>query len=92
MAANKQVSTIEYLVINHFCTSNELSLIISYTPQLRRLNFAHMSDNDSNIGIILPMTLSNLTHLSIYVHYVTFNEFEMFVPKKSPGTEEEALF
>jgi hypothetical protein len=35
----------------------------------------------SNIEIILPMTLSNLMHLSIYVHYVTFDDFEMSITK-----------
>jgi hypothetical protein len=36
-------------------------------------------DDDPNIGIIMPMTLSNLTNLSIYMNYVTFDKFEMFI-------------
>ena len=41
IATNEQFSTIEYLIIDHPCTFNELFSIISYTPQLHRLNFIH---------------------------------------------------
>ena len=73
--------SIEHIVINHGCTFNELYTLISYTPEIRRLHFDHMSHNDTNIGILLPMTLSNLTHLSMYMHCVTFDEFEILITK-----------
>ncbi|CAF5061595.1 unnamed protein product [Rotaria sp. Silwood1] len=74
-----QFSTIEYLIINHSCTFNELSAILSYTPQLSRLNFAHTNDNNSIITNILPIRLSNLSYISLNVHYIKFDEFIIFI-------------
>ena len=75
IANNKQFTAIEHLVIKHSCT------IISYTPQLRYLNFLYTHSNQ-NIEIMLPMTLSNLTHLSIHVdYYGTFNKLVIFITK-----------
>jgi hypothetical protein len=79
MATEKQLSTIQHLDIDHSCTFNELASLTSYTPELRRLNFMHIDSDDSDIGIILPMALSNLTHLSMYMHYLTFDRFEIFI-------------
>ncbi|CAF1303628.1 unnamed protein product [Rotaria sordida] len=81
MAINNQQSTIEYLSIRHRCTLHELYTIISYTPQLRRLNLRHKLEIDSNIRTILPITLSNLTDFSIYIHHIKFDEFEIFIRK-----------
>ncbi|CAF1493698.1 unnamed protein product [Rotaria sordida] len=78
MITNKQFSTIEYLLLDHDCTRNELSNIISYTPKLRHLYFMHAEDDNSNIENILPMTL---THLTVCLYDVTFDEFEMFITK-----------
>ncbi len=78
----KQTSPIEYLSIGHPCTFNELVAVISYTPQLYRLNFTEISNNDLNTNILSPITLANLT--SIYMHVyidIKFNEFEIFISK-----------
>ncbi|CAF3170403.1 unnamed protein product [Rotaria sp. Silwood2] len=37
LAVNNQCTSIEYLVIDHYCSLNELVSLISYTPKLRRL-------------------------------------------------------
>ncbi|CAF3608334.1 unnamed protein product [Rotaria sp. Silwood1] len=78
IVTNKQFSTIEYLIMDHFCTRSELFTIISYTPQLRHLYFMHTEDDNSNIESILPMTLTNF---SVCMYDVTFDEFEMFISK-----------
>jgi len=78
---NKQFSTIEHLIIDHPFTFNELFAILSYTPHLRYLKFQYVSNNDSTTGSLLPITLSNLTYIFIYAHYVTFDELEMFISK-----------
>ncbi|CAF4300658.1 unnamed protein product, partial [Rotaria sordida] len=69
---NKQLSTIEHLIINHSCKFNELFAILSYTSQLRRLNFRDTDDDDTNIGIMLPITLLNFTHLSLRIYSTNF--------------------
>ncbi len=77
----KQFSPIEYLVIDHYCTFNELFNIVSYTPQLRRLNLTYaFYENPADIETISPMILSNLSHLSSH-GLITFDEFEMFINK-----------
>jgi len=79
MAAEKQFSTIEYLHIAHWYTFDELSALISYTPQLRRLNLSHANQDDSTIETMLPITLDNLTYISMYTNYINFDEFEIFI-------------
>jgi hypothetical protein len=81
IATNQQFSSIEHLDIDHCCTFDELSTISSYTPQLRYLKFTHDLNGDRNIDIISPITLSNLTYLSIHVYNLTFYTFEIFISK-----------
>ncbi|CAF4925660.1 unnamed protein product, partial [Rotaria sp. Silwood2] len=49
IAMNNQFSPIEHLVINHYCSLNELQSLISYTPQLRRLTLHKTETNDLNV-------------------------------------------
>ncbi|CAF3077626.1 unnamed protein product [Rotaria sp. Silwood2] len=81
MVTNQRLSTIEYLVIDHCWTYNELFSIISYTPQLRRLHLFNAFDFHTNIQTILPITLSKLTDISIPTDYLKFNEFEIIIRK-----------
>jgi hypothetical protein len=80
-SANEQLTAIEYLVIEHPCSFNELATIISYIPKLSRLYFIDRHKNISNFGSSLSITLLNLTHISIKVYYLTFDEFESFIRK-----------
>ncbi len=79
MATDERFNPIESLIIDHYCTYKELFAILSYTSELRYLKFQHDDFCDSMIGLIMPMTLSNLTHISMYVHYMRFSEFEIFI-------------
>ncbi|CAF1344341.1 unnamed protein product [Adineta steineri] len=78
-ATHKQFSTIEYMVMCHCCTFEELSNIISYTPQLRRLDFSQTYEIDLSYETILPLPLPNLTYLRIRIHYLLFDVFEIFL-------------
>ena len=78
-ATNEKLSSIEDLHMNDAYTFDELARIVSYTPQLRRLNFFHEEDADRNIRIISPIRLSNLTHLTIYRYHSTFDQLEMLI-------------
>jgi hypothetical protein len=79
MPPSPPVSTIEYLVIDHPCTSQDLSTIISYTPHLSRLRVCYALYIEENFPIILP--LSNLTDLSIDLSSISFDEFEILISK-----------
>jgi hypothetical protein len=60
----------------HSCSIDELTHIVSYTPELRHLKFLHNNDDYSNIGTIL---LPNLTHFSISANHLYFDDFEIFI-------------
>jgi hypothetical protein len=70
--------------MNHACTFNELSVVLSYTPQLRHLNFMESDENDAAIGMIIPLIPIHLTYLHIHVCHVTFDEFKMFIRQLRP--------
>jgi len=81
MPTNKQLSTIEYLAIYHSCTFNELFTILPYTPQLRRLNLLDRIEIGTSIRTLLPITLSNLTDISMDMDHVKFDEFKILIRK-----------
>lgn len=55
IANDKQLNSIEKLVIDHICTLNELYNIISYTPELNYLELKDLS-NDSSFNDVLPFS------------------------------------
>ncbi|CAF1525585.1 unnamed protein product, partial [Rotaria sp. Silwood1] len=82
IAINNQFSPIEHLVINHYCSLNELQSLISYTPQLRRLTLHKTETNDLNVTILSStITLANLQSISLDLCQTTFNELELFITK-----------
>ncbi|CAF3731105.1 unnamed protein product [Rotaria sordida] len=85
MAMNNQYSPIEYFVIDHYCSLNELTFLISYTPKLRRLTVHKIKTNDSNITILSSMILANLNSIYLDLHQTTFNVLETFITKKFPN-------
>jgi hypothetical protein len=79
MPSSQSANTIEYLVIDHPCNSQDLSNIISYTPNLSRLSVNKALNIKENFPIIFP--LSNLTNLAIDLPSMSFNEFEIMISK-----------
>ncbi|CAF1370837.1 unnamed protein product [Rotaria sordida] len=86
MAMNNQFTPIEYLVIDHFCSLNELASLTSYTPQFRCLILHKGKSNDSNIMVLLSsITLANLKWIYLNLSQTTFNELEIFITKIFPN-------
>ncbi len=83
IAATNQISPIEHLSIDHPFTFKELSTIISYTPQLHRLNLINESIIKSNSQMISPMILSNLIYISIFMYDLKFDKFENLISQIS---------
>jgi len=79
MPTSQPSSTIEYLVIDHPCNSQDLSNIISYTPHLHRLSVIQPLVIKENFPIITPMTILNLTDLSIHLSSVSFDQLERLI-------------
>ncbi len=82
MAPSQSFSPIEHLVIDHSCTSQNLSTILSYTPHLSCLKVTYELYIEENLPIISPMTMSNLQDLSIDVFSASFDEFATFISQK----------
>lgn len=80
---NAQSSLIEHLNIEHYITVNRLMSLLSYIPQLRRLTCEQLFPSNENHGREILPTLSNLTHISIQMCNLTFNQFERFIVKIS---------
>ncbi|CAF3696697.1 unnamed protein product [Rotaria sordida] len=81
MATNQQLTTIKRLILDHFITFSELSSIISYTPDLRRLHFSHTHERDTTIRSMSSIALTNLTYLSLRIFSLNFHDFEIFIGK-----------
>ena len=64
------------------CTFEQLAIITSYTPRLTYLKFMHPDTSKPDMKmIILPITLSYLTHFSIRLFEINFDDFERFISK-----------
>jgi hypothetical protein len=83
LAVNEAFSTIEYLIIDHPCSTNELLSIVCHTPRLRHLSCQNLTESDTITDTKQPMTLSNLTYICIADSLMTFYDFEMFIIKLS---------
>ena len=80
MADKEEPSSIKYLEADHPYIFNELAAVLSYTPQLRRLHFRHITEGDTlNIKMISLATLSNLTSLSMHSNDIAFDALEILI-------------
>lgn len=84
---NQQFSTIQYLIINHSCTIEELLSILRYVPHLRHLSCQNLGESLTDIDLIEPIMLPNLTHVSIINPDIMYFEFEMFIMKLSTAIQ-----
>lgn len=83
MTINKQVSTIQRLVIDYGCTYNMLLSILQHIPQLRYLICQSLTESDIDINIKQPIVLFNLISIFIIYPPSTLNDFEIFIMKLS---------
>ncbi len=83
MTANEQFDSMEQLVIDHPCTLHGLNNILSYTPKLRRLTCKNLFRFNLYFQTEIPLRIFNLTHCSIRICYLKFDEFEIFIKKIS---------
>lgn len=65
--------------MNHCCCFNELSTIVSYTPQPRYLDYTNLKFNPTDIEIISPIILSNLTYCFLCTYELKYEDFEKFI-------------
>ena len=73
--------SIEYLLIYHRCTLNQLINIISHTPKLSHLYCFKIIKSDQRTKSKLLIKLNDLIHLRVTLNHIKFNEFEQFLLK-----------
>ncbi|CAF3657542.1 unnamed protein product [Rotaria sp. Silwood1] len=89
IAKKERLTNIEYLVINHSCTFNQVSTIISYTPELYHLNLMKSYDNYFNNEMILPMNLFILRATRLYERdYLDADRWQQLIEDYLPDLEE----
>ncbi|CAF2784611.1 unnamed protein product [Rotaria sp. Silwood2] len=88
LAINKEYSCITHLVIDHLCTLNQLIVILSYTPQLRRLSCEKLSESYPNTTRIVPIKLSYVKQILLFRCELEFENFEMFITCISSQVQE----
>lgn len=81
IAAQNQFSSIEYLFIYHRCTFNQLTIILLHTPRLLHLHCFNIIESKDHSKSELMIKLPSLTHLTMTLYNLEFDEFEKFLLK-----------
>ncbi len=69
-------SLIEHFVITHTIYLCELDSLLSYIPHLRRLSIHSLVEYRSERTKISPRLLNHLTHMSLKINSIKFDQFE----------------
>ncbi|CAF4030746.1 unnamed protein product [Rotaria sordida] len=78
--ATNEVSPIVHLVIKDTINLNELFAFLSYVPQLHRLSIDRLSTCNMQMNVC-SIVLNHLTHVSLNLGDVTFDDFEILIKK-----------
>ncbi|UJR38747.1 hypothetical protein I4U23_031412 [Adineta vaga] len=73
-----EFSPIEHLIINNKLEISELNALLSYLPQLRRLSIDSLYQSNDPI-IPFSIQTNYLTHVSLYLTDISFDQFEIFI-------------
>lgn len=82
-ALEEQYTSIQRLSICHYCSINELTTILSYTPHLSHLYSIGLNYSNNRIEETVLMKLNNLVHLTLHIYDLDFDQFEEFIRKFS---------
>ncbi|CAF2878103.1 unnamed protein product [Rotaria sp. Silwood2] len=77
--ATHEFSPIEHLVINNKVSLAQLNSLLLYVPQLRRLTLGHLSGYRGSRTSTKSITLNYLTHVSLNLYSVSFDDFESII-------------
>jgi len=78
---NYQLSTLQYLILEHSCNLSKLIAMLAFTPQLRHLSYRFLFERNQSIGNNIEITLPNLTHFSFYECQLSFDQLEILIKK-----------
>jgi hypothetical protein len=85
--ATDEISPIKHLVVTKAVHLNELPALLSYVPQLRRLQLHSLDGSRKKQTNSQSMMLNYLTHVSLDMKSVTFDQLESIMIKLFPQLE-----
>ena len=71
-----EYSPIEHLVINNGFDVRQLTALLSYTPQLRRLFLGNLWNSVNEQIVSSSIKLNHLTHVFLNMDHITFDQCE----------------
>ncbi|CAF4630955.1 unnamed protein product [Rotaria sp. Silwood2] len=77
--ATNEFSTIEHLIINHEISIDQLRILLSYVPQLRRLSIGNLKEPKIDRTEKGSINLNYLINVSLKLNNLNFNDFEILV-------------
>ncbi|CAF1231655.1 unnamed protein product [Rotaria sp. Silwood1] len=72
-------SSLEHFVVDSHYQIDDLSILLSYVPKLRRLSFKKLSESYYLQMHMQPIILNSLTHLSLQTKHIIFDKIELFI-------------
>jgi hypothetical protein len=81
LAVYERFSTIEYLIINHPCTLNEMLSILYHTPRLCHLTCRNIIESREKIPNVKSIMLYKLIHIHFDMYEAWFDDFAIFMSK-----------
>ncbi|CAF1046882.1 unnamed protein product [Adineta steineri] len=79
IATHEQSSSIEHLIIEHYCSVQELVNFLYYTPKVHHLKFSIYEDKKTHLNLLSLNHLRHLTSLSIEMCSLKFDKFEILI-------------
>ena len=87
MPTPERYSQIEYLVVKHQCSTDNLLALLSYTPRLRRLACQCITETEMNTRREDTTAIPTLARISIGEWHADFDRLEAFLTKISSELE-----
>jgi hypothetical protein len=85
--ATNEYSSIEHLIINNNICIHELDSLLSYVPQLRRFSLQSLDDFWRNRTKVSSLVLNHLTHISLQLNRITFDQFQQLIVDLFPALQ-----
>ena len=74
IATDEQCSPLEYLVLDFCCNLEEMTDLLSYTPQLSHLYCTNIVSSTGNFNSEVLEKLTNLVHLDVTINEIDGND------------------
>jgi hypothetical protein len=85
--STNEYSSIEHLIIENKICLDHLDSLLSYVPQLRRFSIQLLEDSWKKRTKVSSLVFNHLTHISLQLDHIIFNQFEQLIVDLFPFVE-----